>query len=430
RFRQEARALARLSHPRIATLHGMERHGDELLMIMEFVRGDTLEAIVQRSGRIGWQRAAELCIAVLDALDHAHDNQIVHRDIKPANVMLAHSGAVKVMDFGIARMLGRNRQTQFGHAVGTPTYMAPEQLRGEEVDRRTDVYAVGAVLFELITGRLPFEADSDYRLMMLQLHEPPPRPSTMQPDVPAELDETIARSMAKDRADRFRDAVSFSRELRSILDAHADSRARTPASETRLLAPVAEVAADGIGKTTDHTLAGETRVAGGAGDAGETRVAGADVAPKTRVSYAGEGSSGAPGYEQYRDGTPGYVSTVAGTVQRVLAILEPWQKDWRTWSAAGALLVAAGLSAIGLRSYGEHEDDGPAVQVADGSGLIHDVSKNPSGPSDPNQRPSDVVRRRDMAIQPVSVDASSLIINPSHISSSVMPPPDSEQPTA
>ena len=112
RFRQEAKALARLSHPRIATLHGLEQHGDELLMIMEFVRGDTLEAIVERSGRITWPRACELCIAVLDALDHAHDMGVVHRDIKPANVMLAHNGAVKVMDFGIARMLGRSRQTQ------------------------------------------------------------------------------------------------------------------------------------------------------------------------------------------------------------------------------------------------------------------------------------------------------------------------------
>ena len=358
RFRQEARALARLSHPRIATLHGMERHGDELLMIMEFVRGDTLETVVHRSGRIAWQRAAELCIAVLDALDHAHDNQIVHRDIKPANIMLAHSGAVKVMDFGIARMLGRNRQTQFGHAVGTPTYMAPEQLRGEEVDRRTDIYAVGAVLFELVTGRLPFEAESDYRLMMMQLHDPPPRPSTMLPDVPGEVDDVIARAMAKSRDDRFPDAPSFARELQRIVDLRGTRRARTPAPETRLAA--APVAADAV-ETAPRPLAGG--LSDTAQDAGATRVAGdgdsvGSVVPATRLggldapeTRLGDAMWGTPA--QGADAMPGAPGAPRGagfTVRQVLSSLAPWQTDWRTWTAVGALVVAGGLAAMDLRS--------------------------------------------------------------------------------
>ena len=237
RFRLEAVALARLNHPRIATLHGLERHGESLLMIMEYVRGDTLEAIVHRNGRIAWARACELCAAVLEALDHAHDKGVVHRDIKPANVMLANNGAVKVMDFGIARLVGKSRQTQVGHAVGTPMYMAPEQLRGEEVDGRTDLYAVGAVLFELVTGRMAFEADSDYGLMMKQLNEPPPAASAFVGEVPSTVDDIIRRAMAKQRDDRFPDAMAFRDALLGVAGLDAPPSRRTPVpAETRLAA--------------------------------------------------------------------------------------------------------------------------------------------------------------------------------------------------
>ncbi|MCU0636913.1 MAG: protein kinase, partial [Gemmatimonadaceae bacterium] len=244
RFRQEAIALARLNHPRIATLHGLERHDASFLMIMEYVRGETLEAIVQRSGRLSWARAAELCAATLDALDHAHDKGVVHRDIKPANIMLATSGALKVMDFGIARLMGKSRQTQIGHAVGTPMYMAPEQLRGEEVDGRTDLYAAGAVLFELVTGRMAFEADSDYALMMRQLNDPPPAASSIVRDVPSVIDDIIQRAMAKRREDRFPHASAFREALESAIGSLAPPSRRTPVpAETRLAAPAVDTTA-------------------------------------------------------------------------------------------------------------------------------------------------------------------------------------------
>ncbi len=220
RFRLEAVALARLSHARIAVLHGLQKHEGSFLMVMEYVRGETLETLVQRTGRVEWRRAAELCIGVLDALAHAHDMGVVHRDIKPANVMVAHNGAVKVMDFGIARLTGQTRQTMAGHAVGTPTYMAPEQLRGEEVDGRTDLYATGALLFELLTGRVAFEADSDYALMMKQLNEPPPSARTLAPGTPAILDTIITRAMAKRRNDRYADATLFRQALEQALTAN------------------------------------------------------------------------------------------------------------------------------------------------------------------------------------------------------------------
>lgn len=216
RFRAEAVALARLRHEHIAALYGLDRQGDELVMVMEFVSGETLEARLARLGPMNWQEAVPIMRGVLAALGHAHVRGVVHRDIKPANVMVDSDGTVKVMDFGIARLMGENRQTRAGVAIGTPSYMAPEQLRGEDVDGRTDLYSAGALLFELLTGRVAFEADSDYSLMMQQLNEPPKPPSTLTPGVPRALDAAVSRAMAKLPAQRFASATDFSRALDAI----------------------------------------------------------------------------------------------------------------------------------------------------------------------------------------------------------------------
>lgn len=216
RFRAEAVALARLRHEHIAALYGLDRQGDELVMVMEYVSGETLESRLARDGTMPWQEAVPVVRAVLAALGHAHVRGVVHRDIKPANVMIDAEGVVKVMDFGIARLIGENRQTRAGVAVGTPSYMAPEQLRGEDVDGRTDLYAAGALLFELLTGRVAFQADSDYALMMQQLHEPAPAPSALRQGLPRALDAMVARAMAKLPAQRFSSATDFARALESI----------------------------------------------------------------------------------------------------------------------------------------------------------------------------------------------------------------------
>jgi eukaryotic-like serine/threonine-protein kinase len=216
RFRAEAIALARLRHEHIAALYGLERHGDDLVMVMEFVAGETLEARIHRDGALNWRDALPIMRQVLAALGHAHHKGVVHRDIKPANVMVDPDGVVKVMDFGIARLMGENRQTRAGVAVGTPSYMAPEQLRGEDVDGRTDLYAVGALLFEVLTGRVAFEADSDYSLMMQQLNEAPPAPSSLARGVPKAVDAAVLRAMAKKPAQRFGSATDFSRVLDGI----------------------------------------------------------------------------------------------------------------------------------------------------------------------------------------------------------------------
>jgi eukaryotic-like serine/threonine-protein kinase len=238
RFRAEAVALARLRHEHIAALYGLDRQGDELVMVMEYVSGETLESRLGRTGPMNWQEALPIMRGVLAALGHAHVRGVVHRDIKPANVMVDSDGTVKVMDFGIARLMGENRQTRAGVAIGTPSYMAPEQLRGEDVDGRTDLYAAGALLFELLTGRVAFEADSDYSLMMQQLNEPPRPPSTLTPGVPRALDAVVSRAMAKQPAQRFASATDFSRVLDTITpDAFSVEPIREAAAAVAAKAP-------------------------------------------------------------------------------------------------------------------------------------------------------------------------------------------------
>ncbi len=217
RFRSEAIALARLAHPGIAALHGLERDGDQFYMVMEFARGETLEARIRREGRLPWNDAVTITAAVCDALGHAHHLGVVHRDIKPANVMVSPSLSVKVMDFGIARITGQSRQTRHGNAVGTLHYMSPEQLRGEEVDGRTDLYALGAMLYEMVSGAVPFDADSDYELMQKQLNDTPPRLGAQVPGVPGTVERLTARAMAKDRGLRFNSAAEMRAALTSSL---------------------------------------------------------------------------------------------------------------------------------------------------------------------------------------------------------------------
>ena len=367
RFRLEAIALARLNHPRIATLHGLEKHGESFLMIMEYVRGETLEAIVQRSGQLAWNRAAELCAATLDALDHAHDKGVVHRDIKPANIMLASNGAVKVMDFGIARLVGKSRQTQVGHAVGTPMYMAPEQLRGEEVDGRTDLYATGAVLFELVTGRMAFEADSDYALMMKQLNDPPPAASAVVPGVPAAIDDIIARAMAKRREDRFKDATTFREALEHAIASFSTPTRRTPVpAETRLAAPASSASQpDAMQATAEHGLTppggiAATRLASPAGSQAGSQAGSSagspSAAPATRLVDESAAAATpetrlmseppiASAHSEHAGGVNSSPAHVAFGGRTNTALL----RDWRTFAIAGALLVSAGLAARTLR---------------------------------------------------------------------------------
>lgn len=216
RFRSEAIVLARLQHPCIAALYGLEKRGEEFVMVMEFVDGQTLDTRLAVNGALPWPEATRITRAVLDALDHAHESGVIHRDIKPANVMITRAGRVKVMDFGIARLVGAQRQTRTGAAVGTPSYMSPEQLLGQEVDGRADVYAVGTLLYELTTGHLPFEVEGDYLRMIAQLQQVPSVPSTHNAELPAGLDRIVARALQKEPDDRFATSGEFRDALEEL----------------------------------------------------------------------------------------------------------------------------------------------------------------------------------------------------------------------
>ena len=214
RFRREAITLAKLNHPRIAHVYELTRDGDSMLMVMEYVRGETFEKLSTRSGPLPLDHAIILCTHVLDALHHAHAAGVVHRDLKPANLMLTAIGDVKVMDFGIARVAGTEHMTNDGFMMGTPAYMAPEQVRGQEVDPRADVYAMAVVLYRLVTAQLPFKADTAVAMIQSQLHDPPTSLRRYRSDLPDWLDPVLARALAKSAVDRYQTAE----ELRGALE--------------------------------------------------------------------------------------------------------------------------------------------------------------------------------------------------------------------
>ena len=214
RFRGEAVTLARLSHPGIATIFELHHHEDDLVMVMEFVRGETFHELSDRLGPLAPPQAAHLCMQVLDALAHAHRAGVVHRDLKPANLMITEGGVVKVMDFGIARVLGSEHFTHGGYMMGTPAYMAPEQVLGREIDGRADLYSVGVVLYRLLSGRLPFSADTAISMVQMQISEAPTPILKFRPDLPAWCTTIIDRKSASgENAHPTKDLCSLSSGL-------------------------------------------------------------------------------------------------------------------------------------------------------------------------------------------------------------------------
>jgi len=213
RFRAEASILARLSHPQIATIYELVAFERELLMVMEFVRGQPLDRVSERTGPLTHERAAYLIELILSALAHAHRAGIVHRDIKPANVMVTEEGGAKIMDFGIARVLGAEQKTVDFRLMGTPAYMSPEQVMGEEVDPRSDLYSVGVLFYRLLTGALPFEADTALAMLQRQIRANPLPVSAHRRDLPDWCGEMVQRALAKAPADRYQSAEEFRHAL-------------------------------------------------------------------------------------------------------------------------------------------------------------------------------------------------------------------------
>jgi hypothetical protein len=227
RFRHEARAIARITHPNICTLHDVGEDGQRLFLVMEHVDGTTLARRLE-DGPLPLPLALRTAVGIADALDHAHRHGVVHRDLKPSNIMLTRDG-VKLLDFGLAKLTAREEQapsdatdtalTGAGTVVGTIPYMAPEQIEGHEVDARTDIFAFGVVLYELLCGRRPFAGDSRASLMAAIVSSEPPTPSSIQPRTPPALERLVLRCLAKDPDDRWQTARDLAAELRWIGDA-------------------------------------------------------------------------------------------------------------------------------------------------------------------------------------------------------------------
>ena len=217
RFRAEAVTLARLNHPGIATIYELHRQQDELLMVMEFVRGETFHELADRLGPLDPPQAAHLCIQVLDALGHAHHAGVIHRDLKPANLMVTESGSVKVTDFGIARVLGSEHFTHGGLMMGTPAFMAPEQVSGQIIDARADLYSMGVVFYRLISGRLPFVADTAISMAQKQISEIPTPLNDVRQGLPEWCTAIVERALAKEPDQRFQTAEEFRLALMSAV---------------------------------------------------------------------------------------------------------------------------------------------------------------------------------------------------------------------
>src|SRR6266498_145146 len=216
RFRREAQSAASLPHPNIVSVFDTGSDGDTWFIVMELVAGNTLRDLIHLHGPVHPARAAEICSEVAGALAVAHARGIVHRDVKPGNVMLTTEGKVKVMDFGIARATAVPSITQTSAVVGTAQYIAPEQAQGLEADARTDVYALGCCLYEMVTGQVPFSGPMPVAIAYRHVREEPTPPRALNPDVPPPLERVCLKAMAKRPEDRYQTAAEMQRDLERV----------------------------------------------------------------------------------------------------------------------------------------------------------------------------------------------------------------------
>ena len=209
RFKNESKAIAVLSHPNIVRVYNVS-FGDRLqYIVMEYVDGITLKEYIEQQGVINWKEAVHFTGQILAALQHAHDKGIVHQDIKPQNIMLLQDGTIKVTDFGIARFSRMDSNTTSENAIGSVHYISPEQARGEMTDDKADIYSVGVVMYEMLTGTLPFQSDNAVSVALMQLQQDPKKPRDIVPTLPLGLEQITIRAMQKNPNDRYRSSAEM-----------------------------------------------------------------------------------------------------------------------------------------------------------------------------------------------------------------------------
>jgi serine/threonine-protein kinase len=269
RFYQEARAAGGLSHPNVVTIYDIGHAGDVVYMAMEYVEGTELRDLLLR-GRPELAATIDIAAQVAEGLAYAHARGVVHRDVKPANIMVPRDGPAKIMDFGIARMRASDVKTQTGMLLGSPKYMAPEQLLGGTVDQRCDIFALGVVLYEALVGAPPFSGSDITQIMYQIVHATPPPPSAVSRRVPPMLDLIVAKTLAKDPAARYQDARELAADLRACRATLAES---APDDEETITLPPAR-----------------------------TSPPGADTAPTLRLEVPPAGAMAAPAPERVHPG--------------------------------------------------------------------------------------------------------------------------------
>jgi serine/threonine-protein kinase len=264
RFYQEARAAGGLNHPNIVTIYDIGKSGTVAYMAMEFLEGEELSVLLAPGAALPVMQAVDIAMQVADGLAYAHEHDVIHRDVKPANIMITTGGLAKITDFGIARMRAAKVVTQTGVVLGSPKYMSPEQVLGKRAEARSDIFSLGAVLYEMLTGKAPF-VGADVNAMMYQtLNLVPPPPSTFNPVVPSMLDLIIAKTLAKAPEDRYpsaRELVADLRECSKLVDspslrqtpfATSAAALARPAIDPESAAPLPDQAHAGTGDETQE----------------------------------------------------------------------------------------------------------------------------------------------------------------------------------
>lgn len=221
RFRLEAQAAASLTHPNIVAVFDTGSDGDTHYIVMEYLQGRTLHQILKEDGPLPPREVATIGADVAQALAEAHNKGIVHRDVKPGNIMIGPTGTAKVMDFGIAKAATSGNLTQVGSILGTVAYLSPEQARGEPVDGRSDIYSLGSLLYQMLTGKLPLKGDTYVEMVQKLSSENPDPPSSVNPAVPRRLDAVVMRALAKDPDDRYQTGTDMEVDLTASLTPRA-----------------------------------------------------------------------------------------------------------------------------------------------------------------------------------------------------------------
>lgn len=249
RFQREAEAASKMTHHNIVNLLDVGMDGENRYLVMEYVQGKTLKAVIQERGKLSAPLACQIAIRILSALEHAHRNGIVHRDIKPQNILVHEDGHIKVADFGIARIADSATLTHGDNVMGSVHYFSPEQARGEGATAASDIYSTGIVLYEMLTGRVPYDGDNPVAVAMQHLHAAPAPIQSISPDVPPSVVRVCMRAMEKNPAARYQTAREMAADLRVALEERGAEPVQMPENELDVRQPKPQVTTERTGNT-------------------------------------------------------------------------------------------------------------------------------------------------------------------------------------